>query len=155
MNWAAVEACGTWATAVVALGGIFFVREQLKQVERTIRGDVHERLTAESIEILKFLATHPESYAYFYEKKSLKTDDPDRAFVLYAAEILANYMENVITQRENMSERDRKVWDHFVVDTSKLAPVVRTVLLEHREWYSPELVKIAEDIQKRAASTHP
>ena len=103
-NWVAVEACGTWATALVALGGIFFVRKQLKQVERTIRGDVHERLTTESIEILKFLATNPESYSYFYEGKPLTNDDPNRVFVLYAAEITANYMEHVINQKGNHSK---------------------------------------------------
>ena len=96
MNWAAVEALGTWATAFIAGGGLFFVRRQLKQVERTIRGAVHERLTAESIDILKFLATNPESYAYFYEGQSLTTDDPKRVFVLYAAEMTANYVEYVI-----------------------------------------------------------
>jgi len=155
MNWAAVEALGTWATAIVAGGGLLFVRLQLKQVERTIRGDVHERLTTESIEILKFLATNPESYSYFYEGKLLTKDDPNRVFVLYAAEITANYMEHVINQKGNMSEQDRKVWDHFVVDTCKLAPIVRTFLLERKEWYSPELIGIVEDVQKRAASTHP
>jgi hypothetical protein len=103
---------------------------------------------------LKLLATHPESYAYFYEGKSLKNDDPNRAFVMYAAEVLANYMENVINQKENMSEQDRKVWDHFVIDTCKLAPVVCAVVLGRKRWYSPDLVRIMEDVQDRDDSIH-
>jgi hypothetical protein len=72
LDWSAVEAVGTWATALVAVGGIIFVRRQLQQVERTIRGDTHERLTTESFEVLKFLASEPKSYPYFYEGKNLE-----------------------------------------------------------------------------------
>jgi hypothetical protein len=146
VNWTAVEALATCATAIIAAGGIFFVLQQLKQVERTIRGDAHERLTTGSIEILKLLAGNPESYAYFYEGKPLTHDDPNRVFVLYVAEIFANYMENVINQKENMGKRDGAVWNRFVVDTCKMAPVVRTFLIERKEWYSPELVGIAEGV---------
>jgi hypothetical protein len=78
MIWAAVEACGTCVTALTALVGIIFVTRQLKQVERTIRGDVSERLTAGSIEILKLLAAKPESYPYFYNEKPLTQDDQNR-----------------------------------------------------------------------------
>jgi hypothetical protein len=126
----------------------FFVRQQLKQVERTIRGDVHERLTAGSVEILKLLATKPESYAYFYEGKSLKDDDPNREFILYSAEIFANYMENVVNQEYNMDKADRRVWIRFIVDTCKMAPVVREFLLDRQEWYSRKLITIVEDVQK-------
>jgi hypothetical protein len=59
VNWTSVEALATCATALIALGGVFFVTRQLKQVERTIRGDVSERLTSQSIDILKLLADKP------------------------------------------------------------------------------------------------
>jgi hypothetical protein len=54
----------TCVTAIVALG-VFFVTQQLKQVERTKRGNVQERLAAESFDILQFLAGHPESYLFY------------------------------------------------------------------------------------------
>jgi hypothetical protein len=64
------------------------------------------------------------------------------------AEIFANYMEYVMNQLENMSKQDIKIWTRFIVDTCKMAPVVRAFLIERKEWYSPHLIRIAEDAQK-------
>ena len=131
-----------------------FVRRQLQQVERTIRGDTHERLTAESFEVLKFMASNPQSYPYFYEGKHLAERSEDRIFVLYATELLANYMEHVIHQRPNMSTEDWKVWDRFINDTLTLAPVVRSFLRQRKEWYSAELVAIYERIERQLQITN-
>jgi hypothetical protein len=153
MNWGALEAVGTWATACVALGGIFFVRQQLRQVERTIRGDTHERLTTESFEVLKFLAIQPDSYPYFYEGKKLEENYTHRVFILYAAEMLANYLEHVILQKPNMKAADWAVWKRFLCDSLKLAPTVRQQLLGPRKlWYTAELVLLAEGIERQIST---
>jgi hypothetical protein len=66
-NWAEIiQAIASLATMLVAAGGICFVSRQIKQVERSIRSNTNERLTGESLEILRFLAEHPETYDYFY-----------------------------------------------------------------------------------------
>jgi hypothetical protein len=152
MNWGAIEAIGTWATALVALGGIFFVRRQLQQFEPTIWGDTHERLTTESFEILKVLASKPESYPYFYEGKKLETGSQQRVFILCAAEMLANYLEHVINQRPNMSAADWKVWNRFLTDTLKMGPVVCDLLRERKGWYSEELVQFCEQVERQLTS---
>jgi hypothetical protein len=103
---------------------------------------------------LKLLVQKPESYLYFYDGKLLTEDDPNRVFILYMAEIFANYMENVINQAENKSAEDAKTWTRFIVDTCEMAPVVRKLLLERKEGYLPELVRIAEDVQTRGESIH-
>jgi hypothetical protein len=155
IDWSAVEAVGTWATALIAVGGIVFVRRQLQQVERTIRGDTHERLTTESFEVLKFLASEPKSYPHFYEGKSLEESCEIRVFIRYAAELLANYMEHVIAQRPNMSSADWKVWERFLSETLSLAPVVRGFLRSRKGWYSAELVSMSDkiDAEKTKLST--
>jgi hypothetical protein len=117
MSWAAVEALATCGTAIAAILGVFFVTQQLKQVERTIRGNVQERLAAESFDILQFLASHPESYPYFYEGKQLDDATPNRIFILYAAEIIANYTEYVVRQSENMRPDEWRIWERFVINT--------------------------------------
>ena len=150
LDWSAVEAVGTWATALVAVGGIIFVRRQLQQVERTIRGETHERLTTESFEVLKFLASEPKSYPYFYEGKNLEEGCEIRVFVMYAAELLANYMEHVVAQRANMSDADWKIWNRFLHETLSLAPVVRGFLRSRRGWYSAELVSMSDKVEQQA-----
>ena len=143
LNWTAIEAIGVWATALIALGGIFFVRRQLRQVERTIRGNTNERLTTESFEIIKFLASRPESYPYFYLGRELGEDDENRDFVLYAAEMITNYLEHVVAQKEDMSARDWKTWEHFVIEQLQMSPVIREHLRDNKDWYSPELMQLA------------
>ena len=144
-NWAEiVEAIAAAGTMLVAIGGIFFVLRQIKQVERTIRGTTHERLTAESFELLRFLASVPDTYAYFYEGKPLGADDENREFILYATEALVNYMDHVIAEKPNMNAKDWIVWKRFVEDTCRRAPVVRAHLNQNGAWYSPELTAILD-----------
>jgi hypothetical protein len=143
MNWTAVEAIGVWATAAIALGGAIFVWRQLQQVERTIRGDTHERLTTESFEVLKFLASDPESYPYFYERKTPNEDDPHRHFILYAAEMITNYLEHVVSQKDDMSAADWRVWERVIIDTFQKSPAVRDHLRSLQDWYSAELLRLS------------
>jgi hypothetical protein len=85
-NWAEkIQAIAGLATMVVAAGGICFVWWQMKQVERSIRSNTNERLTGESLEILRFLAEHPETYDYFYNGKE-PTGDVDN-MLKYATEM--------------------------------------------------------------------
>jgi hypothetical protein len=66
-NWAEnIQAYASVATAVIALGGAWFVLRQIKQVDRGIRSNTNERLMTESLDILRFLAEHPGNYEYFY-----------------------------------------------------------------------------------------
>jgi hypothetical protein len=108
-----VQAVSSVATAIIAGVGVYFVTKQLRQVERTIRGTTHERLTGESLEILRFLAEHPETYSYFYDGKTLEENNPDRVIILYSAEIICNYIEHVCLQRPNMTAGDWNVWRIF------------------------------------------
>lgn len=78
MRWDIVEALGTWATAAAAIIGFVFIQRQISPAERTISGTTHERLTAESFEILKFLASVPDTYAYFYQGKELDAEAEHR-----------------------------------------------------------------------------
>lgn len=152
-NWPEiVEAFGTWATAAAAVTGFVFLQRQISQAERTIRGTSHERLTAESFEVLRFLASVPRTYRYFYEGKELDAHEEHREFILYATEALANYVEHVVTEKPNMTAADWKVWQRFLEDTFRRAPVVRKHLERHSHWYSPELLQIADVASRETES---
>ncbi|MGD0720863.1 MAG: hypothetical protein ABR970_07420 [Roseiarcus sp.] len=153
-----VQAVSAVATAVIAGIGVYFVTKQLGQVERTIRGTTHERLTGESLEILRFLAEHPETYPYFYEGKNLEDDSENRVLILYSTEIVCNYIEHVCLQRPNMTAGDWAVWRSFVEDTCRNAPIVRWYLEKYKKWYTRKLLEIsaqaARDLQSEASRAH-
>jgi hypothetical protein len=140
-----VQAAAAVVTAVIAGAGIFFVTKQLGQVESSIRSTTHERLTEESLEILRFLAEHPETYPYFYDGKSLEDDHANRAVMLYSTEI---YIEHICLQRRNMTHGDWKVWRVFVEDTCRNAPIVRWYLDKYQRWYMTMLVDISARVSK-------
>ena len=145
---AVVQSVAAIATVAVATAGILYVVRQIKQVERTIVGATYERLTAESIEILRFLAEEPASYPYFYEGKELEENSPHRVFVLYAVEAIANYLEHVCLQSINMTKGDWRVWDDFLVDTLRNSPTIRNHLKRRKNWYMEFLVEVSERVSK-------
>jgi hypothetical protein len=150
-NWAEkIQAIASLATMVVAAGGICFVLRQIKQVERSIRSNTNERLTGESLEILRFLAEHPETYDYFYNGKE-PTGDADN-MLKYATEMIVNYMEHVVLQKETLPEDVQKSWDVFVQDTYSRSPLVREHLRQFRNWYQPSLLKMVENVPHRSPS---
>jgi hypothetical protein len=144
-NWAEIlQAIASVGTLLVATGGICFVLRQIKQVERSIRSNTNERLTSESLEILRFLAEHPETYDYFYNGKE-PTRDVDN-MLKYATEMIVNYMEHVVLQKETLPEDVQKSWDVFVQDTYARSPLVREHLRQFRNWYQPSLLKMVENV---------
>jgi hypothetical protein len=143
-----VQAFASVATAGIAGGGVYLVIKQLKQVERTIRGTTYERLTEESLEILRFLADHPETYPYLYEGRPLDDSDPNRVVILYSSEIVCNYMEHVCLQRPNMTDGDWNVWRAFVEDTCRNAPIVRWYVEKYQKWYTKSLVEISAQVSR-------
>jgi hypothetical protein len=151
-NWAeAVQAITAIATLFIAVGGIFLVLRQLRQVERTIQGTTHERLTAESFEVLQFLASIPNSYPYFYNGKPLDKTDENFETLRYATEFLTNYLEHVVLQRGNMKDEDWPFWRDFVIDTLHSSPAVLDYLRTYWRWYADDLIQLARE----AASERP
>src|SRR5271163_1397506 len=127
-NWAEiVQALAAVVTAVIALAGIAFVVLQLRQVDRSVRSATQERLTSESFEIITFLASIPGSYAYFYEGKSIPSGEPNEERLRYAAEMILNFMEHLVLQKDNLRD-DWPVWKDFILYTFHSAPSVRATL---------------------------
>jgi hypothetical protein len=144
-NWAEIlQAIASVGTLLVAAGGICFVLRQIKQVEHSIQSNTNERLTNESLEILRFLAEHPETYDYFYNGKEPMGDVNN--MLKYATEMIVNYMEHVVLQKETLPEDVQRSWDVFVQDTYARSPLVREHLRQFRNWYQPSLLKMVENV---------
>jgi hypothetical protein len=137
-NWAQIlQAMMSIGTVLVAGVGLFFVWRQIRLVNRSILNNTNERLNGQSIEILKFLAASSETYDYFYNGKE-QTDATDNK-LKYAAEIVANHLEHVAMQVDNLPKDVQESWIRFVKDTYARSPIVRDHLSVFKEWYQPKL----------------
>lgn len=143
MAWTAV------ASLLVTASGLIAVFVQVRDVRRTLSSNTQSKLCDQSFDILRYLTDHPITYDYFYNGKLLDENDPNKVVVLYAAETLANFMEHLILQEENLPKQQWKVWQRFIRNTYENAPALQTFIKTHREWYADDLIKIVEECNNR------
>jgi hypothetical protein len=151
-HWAdvtmAVAAVGSLLVTAIGLIALYI---QIKKLRDAIWGDTNGRLCEQSFELLKFLAEKPETYDYFYVGKPLEDDHPNKVFILYACEAMANFLEHVVLQRGNLPKHQWVAWSRYIRSTYEASPAIREFIEINRDWYSDDLIKlIAEYNQNRA-----
>jgi hypothetical protein len=150
-----IEALVALGTLFVTVIGFLIVIRQIRQVERTIRGDTNANLCAQSIEILKEIGACPECYPYFYENKELPPDEPSRVRILCICEMTANYLDHVALQRDNLPPAVWKRWSLFIRDAVQGSPVLREHFAKYRDWYSDEVLRLVDPSQAAPGRTAP
>ena len=143
----AIAACGS---LLVTLFGFLFVLRQLRQVERNIRGETNASLCHQSIEILKAMMSRQECYPFFYDNKPLPEDHPHRVEILCLTEMIANYLDLVALQKDNLPPTAWTGWHKFILDTLQMSPVVREHLTKYGAWCSTELQAIVKQAKPSA-----
>ena len=126
-----------WCTVIITLGGIAFVLIQIRQFKINLQSGTNERLMAESLEILRFLAEHPGNYDYFYHDKS--PPEVQDESLKCATEMIANYLEHVVLQKSTLPKDVQKTWQTFVEDTYARSPIIRWHLKNYQDWYDAKL----------------
>ena len=92
--------------------------------------------------MLRFLAECPDSYRCFYQGQKIDKSSPGYERLLYAAEALTNYIENVVSQLPSMDEKLAEAWRRFIVDAYRRSPAVQDHLRENESWYDPALITL-------------
>jgi len=149
-NWADIIMALSAVGSLVVTGiGLCAVYVQLKKVRESVWGDTHGRLCEQSIELLRFLAEKRETYDYIYAGKELEPKNPDRVHVLFVTEAIVNFLEHLVLQKDNLPEKQWMTWRRFIVSTYAGSPVIRDFITSHREWYSEDLLLIANEFDRR------
>ena len=107
------------------------------------RSTASSSLTELSFEILKYIADHPELYPYFYDGKALGENDANKVHVLLGAEMIANYCEDVIEQKNSLSIESWKSWKNFIIEQCASSPELRNYISKYSNWYNPELYHLS------------
>lgn len=131
---------------IVNIFGFYFVVQQIRQQALATRGDTYTNLCGLSYDILKLMVNRPKLYAYFYEKKPLPEPGDERVEVLCCCEMIANYCDNTALQRENIPDHVWQRWKRFVREQVAMSVVLRDFMREYREWYSPEVCEILDEV---------
>ncbi len=134
---------------LITMIGLYAVYLQIQKLRESVWSNTHSKLCDQSFELLKFFSENPNTYAYFYERKVLEENAPDRIFILYASEALANFLEHLILQKENLPLKQWQVWERFIYTTFRASAVIGVFIRSNSEWYSKELLMIAEECELR------
>jgi hypothetical protein len=149
-NWAeiimALAAVGSFFVTAI---GLIFLYIQLKKLSESSWSDTQTRLQEQSLQLIRFLAEKPESYDYFYNNKPLAETDPNRIYILYAAEALANFIEHVVLQQNNMPNQQWLVWERFIRNTYEGCSVLQEFFRLRRNWYSQNILSIIDDCDRK------
>lgn len=132
--------------SVVGLGinlfGFIFVIRQIRQQALATRGETYTSLCGLSYEILQMIAAKPYLYAFFYERRVLDNKYEHRVDVLMCCEMIANYIDNAFTQKENMPEAVFAKWVAFAREQINASIVLREFFEAYPNWYDDEIMKI-------------
>lgn len=147
MNRDHIEIFLTVAGIAINLCGFIFVIRQIKQQALATRGETYTSLCGLSFEILKMIADRPYLYPYFYERKILREGEVSseiRLEVLMCCEMIANYCDNTMTQKENMPFGVYRKWHKFIEQQISMSPVLLNFLIQYSEWYDPDIGNICK-----------
>ena len=129
---------------LITLVGLYAVYIQIRKINQAAWSNTHSKLCDQSFELLKFFNENPATYDYFYNKKVLKENDKGRIGILYATEALVNFLEHLILQKDNLPTKQWLVWERFIYTTFNTSVVVCEFIQNNREWYSTDLLEIAD-----------
>ena len=102
-NWADITMAAMSVCSFLITGiGLYAVFLQIRKLRLALWSDTNGKLCDQSLELIRFLAEKPNTYDYFYLNKPLDESDPDKAFVLYGAEALTNFMEHLVLQKDSL-----------------------------------------------------
>jgi hypothetical protein len=74
--------------------------------------------------------------------------------MLYAAEALANFMEQLVLQQLNLPKKQWQVWRRFICSSFEGSSALQEFFRHHRTWYSPELLRIIDECDQLPQHSH-
>lgn len=141
-----LSAIATVVSDVLVAASIVFAafqwREAARQTKRAataISSAAYQGVNAQLQEVDMIFVDRPELRPYFYENEELPPDKRERDRVLAVAELLVDFMDNIVTQCHAMPADHRELWFAYFRDQHDSSPAIRAYWQESSRWYQPEL----------------
>lgn len=136
------SAVGQLASAFISLVGFYFVFKQIKQTNKNLRQSNHTAIYSINTEIYKFFAEHSDLRPYFHEGKPLAPDDVNRNRVLSLSELLADFFEYVLVEKDSLAPEIREPWKNYIKNIYVNSSAFRGYIHANTAMYSAELLSV-------------
>ena len=137
----------TIATVVgvcIALVGVPIFIHQVRQLERSIRGDTHEKLYAHSAILMQLVFDNPELRPFVWGNVEIPADHPLTPRAQTLVEMYAQFVEHIVLQRPNMPPDLWPPWSKYVDAILETSPSLRKYIRTWAPTFSPLLVERLE-----------
>jgi hypothetical protein len=135
------------------IGGVFAMWAANKQTMALMTetsGNVNERLYNQNLEIMRFLAEHPNLYPYFFSNKELgeSMGETEREQVHCTAAMIIGFMNLIAVQIDELPAAQRTNWNRYVTEQYEASNVLRRQIDSHSNWYCSGVLKLISEIKK-------
>jgi hypothetical protein len=147
-----LTAAVSWAaliSALVALVGIWVLRRQFQQAERSLLGSTSQFCYEAMSTLLQQLVTYPQLRPYLYDNQPVPSSEADavlRQQVLAIAAQYADFFDALVLQQalgNIQSDEYNDVWRRFIRHMLTTSDAIRDYCVGHPNWYTPALVDMA------------
>jgi hypothetical protein len=135
--WDLLNATANTVTAISA--SLVFV--QLRFARKTLKITTFEHLYSRMNNIHSMFIDHSELRAYFYDSMAIDGDRNHRAKISQAAEMIADFFEQVSLEFEHMPEDVAKGWKNYMRSLVDTSPALQKHLLDRQAWYPTEFMR--------------
>ena len=139
-----VVAVGTVLGAVFTALGLGFIVVQLRAARRQLTITTFEHLYSRMQGIHEMFMAKPHLRPFFYAGKEMKEGADNYEEVCIAAEMLADYFQQVSLELDLMPPKTAQGWKAYMSDVVSRSPALRVHLSSNAAWYPTRLLKIAE-----------
>ncbi|MCS6844323.1 MAG: hypothetical protein NZ528_08385 [Caldilineales bacterium] len=140
-----LQATGAIGALIISTVGFAVLIYQVRQLERSIRGNVNESLYNQNLEFLRVLTNNPDLRPYFYENRDVTVEDPKYYQVMSLAEILASFLELIALQKSDIPKHVWVHWLSYIQDMYRSSPVLRQHFRDNKSWYSRDILTLLDN----------
>jgi len=129
-----------FVAVVVSLAALF---RQTRLLVTSSQCDTYESVTSNLSATKSIFIEHPELRPYFYGLQEINENDPNYPKAVATAEHLLDFFDGVLLQQKHSPQLwNDGLWKNYIRDCFSSAPILRDHLAKHKEWYTPELLRL-------------
>jgi hypothetical protein len=143
IGWEGASAIGTWIFGIIFVVSVILVWWELLQVQQGIRSTSYHSTYSLMVDIDRFFFDHTDMIDYFRNSAALPVEDKKKKEVMIAAEMVADYFDNVFHQKKTLPSKEAYYgFAKYMQETYANSPALRMYLQEHGRWYPPAFLEM-------------
>src|SRR5688572_15712705 len=145
-SWEKAQVIASVVSATISVIGFWAIWWQIKQTNKNLSQSNHTAIYSINTEIYKFFAEQSDLRSYFHRNKALTRFDPNRDRVFSLSELLADFFEFILVEKDLLANDIREPWSIYRKKVYKRSAAFREFMRINGDQYSERLRKEFKEI---------